>query len=228
MSKEEGFIQAILAAPRDDELRLIFADWLEDRNAPGDAARAEFIRLTVREPQKTFWGSSDAAEHSNPDRAATLCRENWQNWMETLRLRVADSPLRRWLGARDCRWGYRRGFVAVFEGTQQVVLDAWDDLFRLGPIEEVQVNSLWHFGTVLSLRLFLDRPSMRVLRLRAEELRDDCVDQLRRVSDWLRRLERVELIAENYRGSTAAQLVAWLAADPSLRRIDWQPRQFSM
>jgi hypothetical protein len=54
-----------------------------------------------------------------------------------LRLRLAGSPLGRWIDTRACRWGYGRGFVTVFEGTQQVLLDAWDDLFRLGPVEMV-------------------------------------------------------------------------------------------
>ena len=135
-----------------------------------------------------------------------------------------DSPLRRWLGRNDCRWGYRRGFVAVFEGTQQVVLDPWDDLFRLGPIEEVYVNNLWHFGTILSLRLFLDRPGFRVLRLHADQLRDDCVEHLQGAADWLRRLHRVELFAQRPAEPAAARLTAWLAADPSLRHVVWRRR----
>jgi hypothetical protein len=136
--------------------------------------------------------------------------------------RLADAPLRRWLGTSACRWGYRRGFVAVFEGTQQVLLDAWDDLFQLGPIEEVQVYDLWHLGTALSLRQFLDRPSLRVLRLRASELRDDDIDQLNRVSDWLIRLDRVTLIAERPDPSAARRLLAWLGSDESLRHVRWQ------
>jgi hypothetical protein len=153
-----------------------------------------------------------------------LCHDHWPDWTELLRQRLAGSPLERWLGTDDCRWGYRRGFVAVFEGTQQVLLDAWDDLFRLGPIEEVQVNNLWHLGTVLSLRLFLDQPCLRVLRLYASELRDDDVDQLNKVSDWLIRLDRVELSAIQPNAAAAHRLVTWLASDESLRDVRWQSR----
>jgi uncharacterized protein (TIGR02996 family) len=39
---EQGFIEAICADPRDDIVRLIYADWLQDH---GEAERAEFIRV---------------------------------------------------------------------------------------------------------------------------------------------------------------------------------------
>jgi uncharacterized protein (TIGR02996 family) len=44
MTSDEGFLQAILAAPDDDMVRLVYADWLEEH---GDPARAEFIRVQI-------------------------------------------------------------------------------------------------------------------------------------------------------------------------------------
>lgn len=41
MSSEQSFVEAILHSPDDDALRLIFADWLEERGDP----RGEFIRV---------------------------------------------------------------------------------------------------------------------------------------------------------------------------------------
>ncbi len=41
----DALLQAILERPHDDDPRLILADWLEERDGPGDAARAEFVRL---------------------------------------------------------------------------------------------------------------------------------------------------------------------------------------
>jgi uncharacterized protein (TIGR02996 family) len=222
MGIEEAFLQDIADASEDRTARLVYADWLEERGGPGDAAQAELIRLTADDPQTTVWapdGSPTTATRPEMARALELCRENWAAWAELLRLRLAGSPLSRWLGTSDCRWGYRRGLVAVFEGTEQVLLDAWADLFRLGPIEEVQVN-LYHFATVLSLHHFLARPSVRVLRLQARSVRDDCLDQLRKVSDWLRRLDRVELAAPN--GPAAHRLVAWLAGNSSLRHVKFK------
>ena len=43
MTNDAGFIRAIAAAPADDNLRLVYADWLEER---GDL-RGEFLRLAV-------------------------------------------------------------------------------------------------------------------------------------------------------------------------------------
>jgi len=41
MSQENAFLQAILDDPDNDDLRLVYADWLEERGDP----RGEFIRL---------------------------------------------------------------------------------------------------------------------------------------------------------------------------------------
>lgn len=41
----DALLAAILANPADDTVRLVYADWLDDRGEPGDAERAEFIRL---------------------------------------------------------------------------------------------------------------------------------------------------------------------------------------
>lgn len=43
MSDEPAFLQAILENPDDDHLRLVYADWLEERGEP----RAEFIRVQL-------------------------------------------------------------------------------------------------------------------------------------------------------------------------------------
>src|SRR5262245_45613198 len=43
MSEDESFLRAMLAAPADSALPLVYADWLEDRGDP----RAEYLRLGV-------------------------------------------------------------------------------------------------------------------------------------------------------------------------------------
>ena len=42
MSDEQALLRAIRAAPEDDTVRLVYADWLEENGQP---ERAEFIRL---------------------------------------------------------------------------------------------------------------------------------------------------------------------------------------
>jgi len=41
MDRDEGFIQALLANPDDDSLRLVYADWLDDHGDPS----GEFLRV---------------------------------------------------------------------------------------------------------------------------------------------------------------------------------------
>lgn len=50
MTDETGFLRAILNEPGNNDLRLIYADWLEEQNDPVAAAKAEFLRLTVQGP----------------------------------------------------------------------------------------------------------------------------------------------------------------------------------
>ena len=44
MTTEDALFRAILDNPDDDDVRLIYADWLDDQ---GDSARAEFIRVQI-------------------------------------------------------------------------------------------------------------------------------------------------------------------------------------
>jgi uncharacterized protein (TIGR02996 family) len=44
MSEDDPFLRAILATPEDSAVRLIYADWLEERGDP----RADYLRLAVR------------------------------------------------------------------------------------------------------------------------------------------------------------------------------------
>jgi uncharacterized protein (TIGR02996 family) len=49
MTDNQTFIQALLANPQDDALRLVYADWLEEQSDPISEAKAEFLRLTVQQ-----------------------------------------------------------------------------------------------------------------------------------------------------------------------------------
>jgi uncharacterized protein (TIGR02996 family) len=49
MTDNQAFIQALLANPQDDALRLVYADWLEEQSNPISEAKAEFLRLIVQQ-----------------------------------------------------------------------------------------------------------------------------------------------------------------------------------
>ncbi|HEY1188980.1 MAG TPA: TIGR02996 domain-containing protein [Gemmata sp.] len=221
MTQEEQFIAALHPAPREDTLRLVYADWLDERAGPGDPARAEFIRFGVAHPGCLSWAKDEPEVRAVRDQGAVLCAAYWRRWRDDALASLGASPLAKWSVTPHCSWAYRRGLLSLFQGTRQVLLDAWHDLFQLGPIEEVHVGSLWQFGTISSLRIFLDRPSVRVLSLTASEVRPGCVEQLCRAADWFRRLDRVWLNAGRVLGDTAVvpDLRGWLASDPSLSHV---------
>lgn len=78
MRTREALLQAIADDPTDDELRLIYADWLEE---DGDPARAEFIRVQI-ELASLPWPSERATVLSA--RAQALQHEHGQRWKEEL------------------------------------------------------------------------------------------------------------------------------------------------
>jgi uncharacterized protein (TIGR02996 family) len=45
MNQRKAFLRAILDAPDDMALRLVYADWLDEQDDPADRARAELIRI---------------------------------------------------------------------------------------------------------------------------------------------------------------------------------------
>src|SRR5262245_58437145 len=90
MTREE-FLQAIQENPRDDQVRLVFADWLEERGDP----RGEFIRAQF------------AVLDDNLDSAR--CKEL------TLRMHeLRDEHEAEWLGPLGdlvSEYTFRRGFI---------------------------------------------------------------------------------------------------------------------
>jgi uncharacterized protein (TIGR02996 family) len=45
--EQYGLLKSIFDNPDDDTVRLVYADWLDGRDGPGDAEHAEFIRVQV-------------------------------------------------------------------------------------------------------------------------------------------------------------------------------------
>ncbi len=61
-------------------------------------------------------------------------------------------------------------------------------------------------------------PATKFLDLVAAPL----VEQLRRASDWLAQLDRVELEANEPDRVAGDRLMRWLASDKALRHVRWQ------
>jgi uncharacterized protein (TIGR02996 family) len=55
MHDDSDFLRKLLENPADDTVRLVYADWLEERDDPESRTKAQFLRLAVRlnEPKRS-------------------------------------------------------------------------------------------------------------------------------------------------------------------------------
>lgn len=124
MSDVESLYRAILAAPGDDTLRLVYADAVEES---GDEARAAFVREQVELARLPFYDAKQIeALHffsAAPD-AEGLCSD----------------PLPE--GIAWARNAFRRGLPGAVRADADALLRCADELFARYPIEAVEVDVL--------------------------------------------------------------------------------------
>ena len=113
--RDEGFFHALQQSPEDDTLRLVYADFLEERGEDASAADAEFIRVQI-ELAALPPLSKRAAELIARQNALLAC---WQ---------------RVWLGDwADVLggWTFRRGLIEAVQADASVFLDHAADWFAV-------------------------------------------------------------------------------------------------
>ena len=81
MNEENKFIRAILDDPRDVNLRLVYADWLEERGDPDSARRAEYLRT---ECTLDTLPAKDKKRHHLQDRLRHLRTVVGDDWWQAL------------------------------------------------------------------------------------------------------------------------------------------------
>jgi uncharacterized protein (TIGR02996 family) len=142
------FLAAILANPDDDSLRLIFADWLEERGDP----RGEFIRVQIelarQEAAEPFGypfvlGRLDRQRRQPPSgplvlREQLLLSEHGREW------RAGLTP---WARRHSL---FHRGFPSVFDGKAAGWLRGAKRLCQLTPVEELWLSDLGNHWTRLA------------------------------------------------------------------------------
>ncbi len=119
--RDEGFFHALQQEPENDDLRLVYADFLEDRGDDESLARGEFIRVQVE------WAALPPTAKGAAERAAQLTTR--QNELLTQWQRV-------WLGDWAevlASWTFRRGFVEAVQADASVFLDCAADWFAEWP-----------------------------------------------------------------------------------------------
>src|SRR5262245_7967950 len=101
MHDEDDFLRKLLENPADDTVRLVYADWLDERDDTESKTKALFLRLTVRlrEPnRKASWRKARRKEMR--PLAATLPTD----WLAVVsRLQVERCAGKR---AANARWAY--------------------------------------------------------------------------------------------------------------------------
>ena len=130
MSDADALLAAVLAGPDADLPRLVYADWLEERE---EAARAEFIRVQVELAHER--GADAERMIELRAREAALLAVHGERWLAPLR--EPGAPLD---GLTASHGMFRRGFVEVVWMPARRFLREADRLFRLAPVRELRVT----------------------------------------------------------------------------------------
>jgi uncharacterized protein (TIGR02996 family) len=148
----DAFLQAIVASPGDDNPRLIYADWLEER---GDRDRAEFIRVQCDLAQLS---KSDPRRRQPERREQELLALRRQEWV---------APL----GGTVRNVAFERGLVARIELDADEFLTHAASIFSVAPVTHAAIGSAWD-DTSRTLALLASCPSLE--RLTTIDLRFGC------------------------------------------------------
>jgi uncharacterized protein (TIGR02996 family) len=189
MTEDEAFRQAILHDPDDDGVRLVYADWLEER---GDV-RGEFIRLDC-----TLARLPAGAGRRPPleARRQHLLAAHGDAWL---------GPLRGLAYA----WEFRRGFVEGVSADAHHFLQHADRFFAAAPLRLVR---LLHARPVLGgLMECRHLGRVRALHLTDNGLGDDGLTTLL----WSPHLDGLRTLRLGNNGLTDAA-AAWLASTSNL------------
>ncbi len=145
----------ILAHPEDDAPRLVYADALEERGAPGDDARSEFVRVQVE--LATFPAEYEIAEgvvkvlYAGGENRATYAKgyvpKSVQRYCDrflTMRRRERELLCSAWGGSAaliSTNMVFRRGFVASVTCTAADCLANLDAIRAVQPVTEVTLTT---------------------------------------------------------------------------------------
>ena len=140
MTPEDAFLEDIRDNPDDDAIRLIYADWLEDRGGVGDADRAEFIRVQIAAPSLRGVELVKCNQ-----RADDLLKRHWEDW---------TAPLWRILGRKthssSAPVGFQRGFIHELTLGTAEFLAHRRALSRIGVIGKLRLLEAGGHGAALS------------------------------------------------------------------------------
>jgi uncharacterized protein (TIGR02996 family) len=133
VTHDEAFLDSIREEPDDDGLRLIYADFLEDRGDP----RGEFIRVQV---ELARMAQDDPRWEEYWRRERELLEAHWDAWARPLEQAMAGRKVPAGMFWLDRVSGFRRGFVEVWTTKGRLFVDRCAEVFRLDPIRHVRLD----------------------------------------------------------------------------------------
>jgi len=219
MTQDESFLAAIRAEPDDDAIRLIYADWLMERDDPSQVERGEFIRLQI-ERTRCVPGLTQAEDLRR--REQFLLERNWKAWIEPLRELGSNRRGDLWL-PRDYQPDglilFHRGFISKLSLHAATFLSRATELFRLTPLEYLRLTGAGAHAVALA-----SCPALAAIR--QLDFIDYFVDPLDAegmrvlaLSPFLDRLQELDLYSNNLgdAGVSALATAVWL---PQLTFLD--------
>jgi uncharacterized protein (TIGR02996 family) len=138
VSDRAAFLAAIKAAPADDTLRLVFADWLQEQDTERDRRHAEMIRFQIdlaRTPHNHN-GGRDRARRPGTGPQCPRCAKNRldaQNFAAWANEHLVERVF-------DCRCLFRRGFVESVVCGSSEWLYGRDSLLAHHPLERLVID----------------------------------------------------------------------------------------
>src|SRR5262245_2189431 len=124
MNHEPGLLRSILDDPDDDDVRLIYADWLEDQS---DLPHRERDRFHRRQSDLSRLPDHDPRRAPLLQRGRELLGRNEAVWVGEMRGLIHTGR-------------FRRGFLERVEMTAEVFLKRGAEIFDLAPVREVHLR----------------------------------------------------------------------------------------
>jgi uncharacterized protein (TIGR02996 family) len=205
MSDRSALLAAIRADPRDEALRLVYADWLEEFGGDEDRTLADFIRLQCRfEPLRDDHFTEQARE------------------LRRLEARLLEENRERWLGLPPTGGAWEEGFAGQFRRgmVERLCMRAEEFVRRGEALAErfAAFHRLFLFDFEVGAPGLAGCPALAAVRelTLADELREEDAVALVR-SPHLGRVEKLRVWV--WRDS-AARFALHLANLPGLREVE--------
>jgi uncharacterized protein (TIGR02996 family) len=139
MDDELAFFRAAAAEPDDDTVRLVYADWLDERGDGASATQAAFARLQVRRSRLDVF---DPGRAGLLEQESDCLRRHARDWNGRIHRRMHRAGLRDLVDARRGlirNWGYHRGMVSRVRVAADGLAAHPELVFSLGPIQGLEL-----------------------------------------------------------------------------------------